>query len=561
MSNTDGASATTRGRHIVRLALFAAFLLGLFYLAGMARVIDVEDVRHAVAATGPAAPLIYVVASAVLGAVFVPGPILAAGSGVLFGPILGTFVTLGAAIGTAIITSVIGRRAGRQSARALLGTDRADRLDAQIERGGLWAVVGQRFVPGISDALASYAFGAFGVPLWQMAVGAFIGSAPRAFVYTALGASIGDLSAPWHTPRSRCGASPPSSAPSPRGVDTESGGGHHLVSSSRRRSGCPTRQPMSRPRNGTAARMALSVALPPVTRVKLDSTNHRLASSPRHASAGAIPVCQTRPPACSRCAQEVDQHGHRRGQHQKHHADSGHARHRPENADQRVDSEHREDQHDHRRGHGLHHRGERGRVVVGCTVPSRRGSNPFPARTNWYRAITLWKDSTQANRLVDSSTFTMSRPTVPACRRWCRAACCLAVQRALRHLGDLVGTDRDHERPTGQRVEAADDEHRRVRRPGNGALGIACLVAEHRGRLEPDEPGEGEQDGDAEGAVGEHVRLEGVEGETRRPGAGDDHQVEDQHDADLERERNAEHLRAQLDVPVTEQRDDCQYCE
>ena len=43
---------------------------------------------------------------------------------------------------------------------------------------------------------AAYAFGAFGVPLWQMAVGAFIGSVPRAFVYTALGASIGDLSAP-----------------------------------------------------------------------------------------------------------------------------------------------------------------------------------------------------------------------------------------------------------------------------------------------------------------------------------------------------------------------------
>jgi uncharacterized membrane protein YdjX (TVP38/TMEM64 family) len=29
-----------------------------------------------------------------------------------------------------------------------------------------------------------------------MAVGAFIGSVPRAFVYTALGASIGDLSSP-----------------------------------------------------------------------------------------------------------------------------------------------------------------------------------------------------------------------------------------------------------------------------------------------------------------------------------------------------------------------------
>ncbi|MDT5091689.1 MAG: hypothetical protein QOH60_1052 [Mycobacterium sp.] len=57
-------------------------------------------------------------------------------------------------------------------------------------------MVGQRFIPGMSDALGSYAIGSFGVPLWQMAVGAFIGSVPRAFVYTALGASIGDLSSP-----------------------------------------------------------------------------------------------------------------------------------------------------------------------------------------------------------------------------------------------------------------------------------------------------------------------------------------------------------------------------
>jgi uncharacterized membrane protein YdjX (TVP38/TMEM64 family) len=196
MTNSDGSPATGRWRHVVRLAVFAAFLAGLFYLVAVTRIIDVEDVRRTVAATGPVAPLTYVVVSAVLGAVFVPGPILAAGSGVLFGPVLGTFVTLGATVGTATIASLAGRRAGRDSARALLGTERAERLDALIERGGLWAVVGQRFVPGISDALASYAFGAFGVPLWQMAAGAFIGSAPRAFVYTALGASIGDLSSP-----------------------------------------------------------------------------------------------------------------------------------------------------------------------------------------------------------------------------------------------------------------------------------------------------------------------------------------------------------------------------
>ncbi|MCV7423873.1 TVP38/TMEM64 family protein [Mycobacterium yunnanensis] len=189
------APAARRGP-VIRLGVFVVFLLGLFYLVAVARVVDVADVRNVVTAAGPAAPLAYVGMSAVLGAVFVPGPILAAGSGVLFGPLLGTFVTLFSAIGTACITNLVGRRAGRDGARSLMGAERADRLDAQVQRRGLWAVVGQRFVPGVSDALASYAFGAFGVPLWQMAVGAFIGSAPRAFVYTALGASIGDLSAP-----------------------------------------------------------------------------------------------------------------------------------------------------------------------------------------------------------------------------------------------------------------------------------------------------------------------------------------------------------------------------
>jgi uncharacterized membrane protein YdjX (TVP38/TMEM64 family) len=196
MADNSGSPTATRRRHIVRLALFAACLLGLFYLVAVARIIDVEEARRAVAATGAAAPLIYIVASSVLGALFVPGPLLAAGSGVLFGPVQGLIVTLGATVGTAIIAALVGRRAGRDSARGLLGPHRADRLDRLIERRGLWAVVGQRFIPGVSDALASYAFGAFGVPLWQMAVGAFIGSVPRAFVYTSLGASLTDLSSP-----------------------------------------------------------------------------------------------------------------------------------------------------------------------------------------------------------------------------------------------------------------------------------------------------------------------------------------------------------------------------
>src|ERR1700742_4151828 len=194
MIENDESPPSSRRSHIARLAVFAGFLAVMFYLLAVRRIVDIDEVRHLVAATGPAAPLAYIVVAAMLASFFVPGSVLAAGSGLLFGPVLGLFVTLGGSVGTAMVASLIGRRAGRASARALVGPARADRIDALIEHRGLWAVVGARFVPGISDAFASYVFGAFGVPLWQMAVGAFIGSAPRAFVYTALGASVGDRS-------------------------------------------------------------------------------------------------------------------------------------------------------------------------------------------------------------------------------------------------------------------------------------------------------------------------------------------------------------------------------
>ena len=192
----SASAEQARWPHVARLAVFAAFLLTLFYFVAIRRVLDIDALRDAVARAGPVAPLLYIVAAALLASIFVPGPLLAAGSGVLFGPVLGTFVTLGSTMTTAVIAAFVGRRAGRDSARALIGDERAARIDAQIRRRGLWAVVGQRFVPGISDALASYTFGAFGIPLWQMAIGALIGSAPRAFVYTALGASISDLTSP-----------------------------------------------------------------------------------------------------------------------------------------------------------------------------------------------------------------------------------------------------------------------------------------------------------------------------------------------------------------------------
>jgi uncharacterized membrane protein YdjX (TVP38/TMEM64 family) len=185
------------GRHPrLRLALLVAAVLLAGALFTVGGVVSTEEVQTLVDRAGPLAPLAYVVLAAALGALLVPGPVLAGASGVLFGAALGTVVTLASACGTAVIAQRLGRAAGLDGARAVLGPARAAATEDLLARRGLLAVVGQRMAPAVPDAPSTYAFGALGVRTWQVVVGTLIGAAPRAFAYTAIGASLDDPTSP-----------------------------------------------------------------------------------------------------------------------------------------------------------------------------------------------------------------------------------------------------------------------------------------------------------------------------------------------------------------------------
>ena len=128
-----------------------------------------------------------------LGAAFVPGPLLAGTSGLLFGPVAGTFVTIAAATLSAVLSLFVGRgAAGEQFDRRAEDRERLAALAALARRHGTLAVALQRLAPFIPDAPVSYLFGALGLSVWQIALGTLVGSAPRAFSYTAIGASLDD---------------------------------------------------------------------------------------------------------------------------------------------------------------------------------------------------------------------------------------------------------------------------------------------------------------------------------------------------------------------------------
>jgi uncharacterized membrane protein YdjX (TVP38/TMEM64 family) len=161
-----------------RLALLSAALLALFLVFGLLGVVSREDVRTWIEPLGVWGAPVFAVVSAVLGCVFVPGPLLAAVSGVLFGTWLGFAVSLVSAVLCALLGMAIGRRTAEVHGRAR----------ELVQRRGLAAVVAQRLAPGVPDAPFNYVAGTIGVRARDLALGTAIGVAPRALAYTALGA-------------------------------------------------------------------------------------------------------------------------------------------------------------------------------------------------------------------------------------------------------------------------------------------------------------------------------------------------------------------------------------
>ena len=96
----------------VRLVALVVVITGVPLALALLDMLSADQLRDLVEPAGPFAPLVYVLLGGVLGAVFIPGPVLAATSGLLFGPALGTVVT----VASALVTTLLCREAGRRSA-------------------------------------------------------------------------------------------------------------------------------------------------------------------------------------------------------------------------------------------------------------------------------------------------------------------------------------------------------------------------------------------------------------------------------------------------------------
>jgi len=187
------------------LARFAALALGITAALAVILLVvrptpaDVRawtaDARSWADSVGPLAPLLFIAVSASLTPLMFPGPLLAGASGLLFGTALGFPVTLASAVLGACIAFSISRFVAPDAVEHLAGP-RLVSVEELVSRRGFVSVLYARIAPGVPYTLVNYAAGLTRIPLAVFAAATAIGTAPRAFAYTALGGSLGNLRSP-----------------------------------------------------------------------------------------------------------------------------------------------------------------------------------------------------------------------------------------------------------------------------------------------------------------------------------------------------------------------------
>ena len=141
-----------------------------------------ERVRAAAAGWGRLAPIVYVLVVIVEVVVApIPGALLYAPGGAIFGGFLGgTLSLVGNVIGAALCCALgawIGERVLPRDSEAAAAAD----LRARLSDRSIWVVMLLRANPLTSSDLVSYAAGVAGVPPWKVAVGT-LGMAPLCYI-------------------------------------------------------------------------------------------------------------------------------------------------------------------------------------------------------------------------------------------------------------------------------------------------------------------------------------------------------------------------------------------
>ena len=136
--------------------------------------------------------ILFIVIMALQGLIVpLPSEIILVATGMIWGLVLGGIMGVIGSMAAALLCFFISKRGGRPLAEKFVGKKAINLADDFIHKYGIGAILIARFLPFIAFDPISYASGLVDMDLKKYSLGTLVGSFPRAFLFSYLGASLG----------------------------------------------------------------------------------------------------------------------------------------------------------------------------------------------------------------------------------------------------------------------------------------------------------------------------------------------------------------------------------
>jgi uncharacterized membrane protein YdjX (TVP38/TMEM64 family) len=189
------------------LAAIAITLAGIAVLAALVLAVpplrdafeaavrgDTAEVRSRIDDLGVAGPLLILALALIHAVVFYPAEIVDAAAGFVYGFFPALALVMSGWLLSGMLCFAVGRSVARPLLDRWLGSERFERTEAAIERGGATLLLAVRLIPIVPFSLVSYAAGAARVPVWRFAWTTAVGYLPITALAVYLGTRLEGLS-------------------------------------------------------------------------------------------------------------------------------------------------------------------------------------------------------------------------------------------------------------------------------------------------------------------------------------------------------------------------------
>lgn len=192
----DGVARRPARAAWTRLALLVVLLVALGSWVALGGGGLLREVRQWVDSLGVWGPVVFALCYALAVTALLPGSVLTASAGALFGLPLGAGAVLVGATAGAALSFALARWLGRPVVARYAGSGRLARLDVYLTRRGFAAVLLVRLVPLFPFSVINYGAGVAGVRFSSYVTATALGIIPGTLVYTGLGGSLDDPGSP-----------------------------------------------------------------------------------------------------------------------------------------------------------------------------------------------------------------------------------------------------------------------------------------------------------------------------------------------------------------------------